>query len=174
MSTTLTIPSEAEQLVRCLNETDEWQALNKFERECADRPQLPCPLRHTFTPVPGYPELHLYAREIVMPKGGLFTSRIHLYKHPFVISSGVLSIWSADHGWQLFRAPYSGVTLPGARRALFIHETTTFTTFHVTKLTDPEKIVEEVTFDPMELNHLAGLDPAKLAEISANMKGLPK
>ena len=166
------IPLEAYQLVQSLNETDGWKALNRFERECAERPQIVCPLRHIFTPVPGYPELFLYTRQIVMPKGAIISSRIHLYEHPFIISAGVLSIWGVENGWQMFKAPYTGITKAGTRRVLYIHEETTFSTFHVTRHTDPDKVVEEVTYDHLKLGHMDGIAPEKLAAVLANVKGI--
>lgn len=160
----------APELIEQRQDSKEWQEINAVERRMAELPQLACPLRHLFTPVPGHDDLHLYTREIVMPAGSIITSRIHLFEHPFIISQGVVSVWSNECGWETFRAPYRGVTKPATRRVLYIHEETTWTTFHITKQTDPDKIQDEVTHDHMKLGHLANLDPEKLAVVQANAK----
>lgn len=158
------------QLAQDRLQSQEWLKINQLERQLAEYPQITFPLRHLFTPVPGYDELHLYTREIFMPAGSLLTSRIHLFEHPFLISAGVVSVWSNEHGWQLLCAPYRGVTLPATRRVLYIHQDTTWTTFHVTKHTDPDKVVDEVTYDHMSIGHLDDVAPEQLAVIKAAAK----
>lgn len=81
-------------------------------------------LNHTFTP-------GLYSREIYMPKGSLIISRIHMFEHPYVISKGECSVYDGEKVVRL-KAPYQGVTKPGTKRLLYIHEDTLWTTFHVT------------------------------------------
>jgi hypothetical protein len=173
MSTALTelslVPPEVEQLVADLNGTDGWKRLNELERLCADLPQItPCPMRHVFTPVPGYLELRLYTRSITMEKGALIFSRIHRYEHPFEISAGAAAIWTEETGWKKYSSPCLGVTMPGTRRLLYILEECVFSTFHVTKLTDPDAIVEESTCDHMALGHMDDVAPEQLAAIQAN------
>lgn len=91
------------------------------------------PLVHRFTP-------GLYIREILVPAGSLVTSRIHRTTHPFVISKGVISVWTKEDGVQHLRAPHTGITRPGTRRLLYAHEDTIWTTFHPTDETDVETI----------------------------------
>lgn len=91
------------------------------------------PLIHRFTP-------GLYIREILMPAGSLVTSRIHRTTHPYVISKGVISVWTKEDGVQHLRAPHTGITKPGTRRLLYAHEDTIWTTFHPTDETDVETI----------------------------------
>ena len=98
------------------------------------------PLVHRFTP-------NLYIREIFMPKGALVVSLKHLTEHPFVVSKGHAAVLTEDGVIQI-KAPYCGITKAGTQRILFIHEDCVWTTFHVTKETDPEKIVQEVTEKP--------------------------
>lgn len=116
-----------------------WQEIDRAEEVMRKFPQQEMPLRHVFTP-------GLYTREITMPAGTLLTSRIHLFEHPFVISKGAVSVWSDEHGWERFQAPYLGITKPGTRRVLYIHEETVWTTFHVTNETDPDKIGLQITY----------------------------
>lgn len=126
--------------------SDAWKKIDAIDRLIAEQPGSfrDLPVKHIFTP-------HLYTREIFMPKGVFLTTRVHLTGHPFVISLGVVSVWSDESGWQLIRAPFTGVTKPGTRRILFMHEDTIWTTFHVTDETDPEKIVEQLTYDHRRL-----------------------
>lgn len=82
------------------------------------------PVVHRFTP-------GLYIREIFMPAGSVLTSKIHKTEHPFVISQGIVSVWTPETGAITLKAPYTGITKPGTRRVLFIHEDTIWITFHV-------------------------------------------
>ena len=91
------------------------------------------PIVHRFTP-------GMYIREIFMPAGSLLTSKIHKTEHPFVVSKGRLSVYSEVDGPLEVEAPYTGITKPGTRRLLFIHEDTIWTTFHATDLTDVDEI----------------------------------
>lgn len=96
------------------------------------------PVKHHFTP-------GLYAREIFMAAGMVLTSKIHNTEHPFVVSKGRCSVYNELTGDSvLIEAPYFGITYPGTRRLLFIHEDTVWTTFHPTPLTDLEQIEAEI------------------------------
>lgn len=109
----------------------ECAGLNQLERLLASGavgPIIEFEVLHRFTP-------GLYSRTIFMPKGSLLTSKIHRTHHQFLISKGVLEIWTPEEGWLTYVAPYLGETLPGTRRALRIHEDTLMTTFHPTDLT---------------------------------------
>lgn len=133
---------EANELVVRRIGSDPWKLINRIDAELGRLPQQPLPLNHLFTP-------GLYTREIFMPKGTLLTSRVHLFEHPFVVSAGVVSVWTDDTGWVTLRAPYTGITKPGTRRVLFIHEDCIWSTFHLnpTEEREPDRIVEMVTFD---------------------------
>ena len=122
------------------------------------------PLVHRFTP-------GLYAREITMPAGTLITSRIHRTEHMFVVSKGRVSVW-ADGAWQLIEAPHTGVTKPGTRRVLYIHDDCVWTTFHATPHTTPEAVEEEIIAP--HGGHLADVQEALAALRSAHlMEGHP-
>lgn len=94
------------------------------------------PLKHTF--VDG-----AYVREITMPKGTLLTSKIHKICHPYFVLKGDVSVLT-EKGVQRIKAPYSGITQPGTKRILYIHEDTVWTTVHVTGKTDLEEIEKEI------------------------------
>ncbi|MFZ2937654.1 MAG: hypothetical protein WA066_02995 [Candidatus Omnitrophota bacterium] len=103
------------------------------------------PLKHIF--VDG-----AYVREITMPKGALVVSKIHKKTHPYFILKGEVSVLTED-GVVRLKAPYSGITLAGTKRVLYIHEETIWTTIHVTGETDLEKIEKEIiaeTFDEID------------------------
>ena len=85
---------------------------------------LEFPVIHRFTP-------GMYIREIFMPAGSLLTSKIHNTEHPYVISKGKVSVWTGSEGVVTLESPHTGITKPGTRRVLFIHEDTTWVTFHV-------------------------------------------
>lgn len=86
----------------------------------------------------------LYIREIFMPKGTVFTSKIHKTEHPFVISLGAVAVLTPDGVWNRLRAPYTGITQPGTKRIILIEEDTIWTTFHVTNKTEVSEIEKDV------------------------------
>jgi hypothetical protein len=53
---------------------------------------------------------------------------------------------------------------------LYIHEETVWKTCHMTQQTDPDRVVDEVTFNPFLLGHMEGLAPDKLAACEANRR----
>lgn len=113
--------------------------VNELEQIMSQFPPVECPLNHTFTP-------GLYMREIFMPAGTLVTSKIHKTEHPFIISKGVVSVWIEGEGVKTFHAPHSGVTKPGTRRVLYVHEDCVWATFHPTTEKDLEKIEAQLIF----------------------------
>jgi hypothetical protein len=102
--------------------------------------EVDCPLTHIFTP-------GLYTRQIFMPAGTLIVSKIHKTEHPFIVSQGAVSVW-IDDGEEIFiEAPYIGITKPGTRRVLYIHEDCTWTTIHANPDNENEIEVEERIID---------------------------
>lgn len=94
------------------------------------------PLKHSFAD-------GCYIREIFMPAKELVISKIHKKLHPFFILKGKVSILTED-GVQYIEAPYSGITKPGTKRVLYMHEDTVFITVSVTDKTDLKEIEDEV------------------------------
>lgn len=86
-------------------------------------PLVDLPLVHRFT-------YGLYIREIFMPAKTLLTSKIHKTEHPFVILKGKVSVLIPGEEVAHLEAPHFGITQPGTRRLLYIHEDTTWLTFH--------------------------------------------
>jgi len=119
-----------------LTETKTVTPLDVLEKEMFRFPQVDCPLVHRFTD-------GMYIREIFMPAGTAVTTLVHKTTHPFVLTKGKLSVWNNGEVEHL-EAPHVGITKPGTRRLIIIHEDATWITFHVTDLTDPDEIAETI------------------------------
>ena len=108
------------------------------------------PLKHSFAD-------GCYIREIFNPKGELLVTKIHKVSHPFFLLKGDMTILMED-GIKRIRAPHYGITPAGTKRIIYCHEDCVFVTVHATKLTDIDKIEEEVIskdfdeFDKEELD----------------------
>lgn len=72
----------------------------------------------------------MYLRTVLMEQFQWVTSMIHNTVHPFFIRRGKVSVYSENGGEELFETGHMGVTTPGTRRILFMHETTEWTTIH--------------------------------------------
>ena len=90
-----------------------------------------------------------YVREIRVPKGTLLTTKIHKICHPYFLLKGDVSVLT-ETGIVRLKAPYSGITPAGTKRIIYIHEDTVWTTVHVTKEKDLDKIEEEVIANSFE------------------------
>jgi len=124
-------------------------AVDALERALLTLPAADCPLRHFHTP-------GLYCREIFMPAGSIVTSKIHMTEHQFIVSKGRCSVWIEGEGWREFKSPAHGITMPGTRRLLVVHEDTIWTTMHPTS----KQTVEEIEADIIcpHRDHLVGLE----------------
>lgn len=152
---------EAHDIILDRKGSDDWQRINLIERELAEMPQQEMPLNHVFAP-------GQYARSIFIPAGTLATTRIHLHGHVFVLSLGSVSTWEGcKKGWQFMGSPHIGTTSPGTRRIVYAHQDTIWTTMHLNPRdeTDPDKLVDDLTFDPTKLRHLDSLSPERLSAV---------
>ena len=119
--------------------------MNLCDVELMKLPPVECKLTHRFTP-------GMYIRELLMPKGSIVTSLLHLTSHPFFVVSGNVNVWYPGLPIETYIAPYTGITKAGTRRLLFNNEDTLWITCHVTDLTDPDEIMETITandFNPL-------------------------
>ena len=82
-----------------------------------------------------------------MPAGTILTSKIHRTEHPYIVSKGHCQVFIEGTGFVSIRAPHLGITKPGTRRLLVIHEETVWTTFHVTAQTDAAAAEREIIVD---------------------------
>ena len=124
------------------------------------------PLVHKFTE-------GMYIREIFMPAGSLWTSKIHKTEHPYVVSYGKVAVSIDADEWYEITAPYTGITTPGTRRVLYILEDCIWTTFHridgmkseYNNLSEEEieKIVEGIEDKILQphVNQITGTDVGK-------------
>lgn len=112
--------------------TAKWDAIDKIEEYMITRPREYGELAERGTP-------GMYSRELFMPEGMLLTSRIHKTCHQFIISEGAVTVYNTVTDMdELLQAPYHGITYPGTRRCLYIHEGTRWTTFHPTSRITPD------------------------------------
>jgi len=127
----------------------------------------------------------MYIREIYMPAGSLWTSKIHKTEHPYVVSLGKAAVSIDAQEWNEIKAPYTGITKPGTRRVLYIIEDCIWTTFHKVEGVNFEfnylnkdeinKIVEEIEDKILEshINYITGTNIGKdYKEILNNIKNL--
>jgi hypothetical protein len=125
-----------------------------------------CPLKHTFAD-------GCYIREIFMPKGSLFITKIHKIEHPYFILKGDVSVLT-DTGINRIKGPYSGITSPGTKRVIYNHEDTVWITVHVTKETDISKIENEIIakdFGELDVKQIANFIDTVTVENAVLIKG---
>lgn len=129
--------------------SDANQKMDILQYRLGQLPQIEMPLDHVFTP-------GLYTRTIHMPKGAIVMSRVHKYEHPFIISQGSVTVIDEQGKRTLLKAPFVGVTKPGTRRTLLIHEDCVWTTCHAGEWEGktPDDIVMQVTDTP-DVSYLA-------------------
>lgn len=86
----------------------------------------------------------MYAREGLIPKGMVFTGRVHKFGHMCVISKGDISVLT-ENGIERLKGPCIIVSKPGVKRVGYAHEDTHWTNFHPTMETDVDKIEDHLT-----------------------------
>lgn len=101
-----------------------------------------------------FPVTHLFAngvcsREIFMPKGTIVVSRVHKNDCINVISEGEVTVLT-EEGEVRLKAPYKFVSKAGTKRVLVAYEDTVWSNFIRTDETDPEKILDDMTFKTFE------------------------
>jgi hypothetical protein len=142
-----------------LTHGDRVDAIHLMLAKC---PPVEMPLSHCFTP-------GIYSRTIVMPQGSMVISKIHKTEHQYVVLSGEVSVWTEAEGVVHIKAPFVGVTKPGTRRILFVHQTCTWITFHPHASRDVDEIERDI-IEPHELPDTPKID---VGPILQKMFGLP-
>ena len=94
------------------------------------------PLKHTFAD-------GLYIREIFMPKGQIISTGIHKKEHPYFVLKGDISVLT-DKGVERIKAPYNGITKPGTKRLIYMHEDSIWITVHATDKSTVEDVLNDV------------------------------
>lgn len=111
------------------------QDIKEFEKKLLKYPQEEMKLTHRFLD-------GMYAREIFMPEGTIITSKTHKTENLSIISKGEVLEISEANGVRKFSAPFTFISPPGMKRALYILKDTVWTTVH--KNTDNIKDLEEL------------------------------
>lgn len=88
-------------------------------------------LQHVHTP-------GLYGRRWSAKAHTIWVTRQHRVEHQFVILKGKASVW-IDGKEIIYKAGYNGITKPGTRRILYLHQNTVWMTFHP----NPDNLNEE-------------------------------
>lgn len=113
------------------------ERIDVLEAVLLSTPQVPRILNHRFAP-------GLYSRELYMVKGSMWTSEEHKTKHQYIVLEGEVSVFTEELGEIFIKAPYIGITEPGTKRVLFIHENTRWITLHPTDITPTDDSYEEI------------------------------
>jgi hypothetical protein len=101
-----------------------------------------CKYEHAFTD-------GIYIRKMFIPRDLLIVTKVHKTRHPYFIMYGDVSVY-LDGVMVRLKAPFSGVTEPGTRRALRTHEDTLWITVHATDKTEVEAISKDVVVDTVD------------------------
>jgi len=114
------------------------EVILSMEKALSDLPQVEPPLVHHFAP-------DAYGREIRLPADSLVIGKIHNHAHINVVSLGECTVLT-EQGVKNIKAPLTFVSEPGTKRAVYTHpgSDVVWTTIHVTKETDLERIEEYV------------------------------
>lgn len=88
----------------------------------------------------------LYVRELLLPEGAFILSRVH--KRPLVniISKGRVIVIDSN-GQTEYTAPHTFVSPAGTQRIVIAPEETVWNTAHLSSVTDPDELVEDLTSD---------------------------
>ena len=123
-----------------------------LERSMLGQPPVDCPIKHHFAP-------GMYAREITIPKGTAVVGAVHKTENLVVLSKGRLRIVSDENTIEV-EAPCTLTCKPGAKNAVYALEDSVWTNFFPTTETDPDKLVEILTFSK-STELLGGADNAQ-------------
>lgn len=110
------------------------------------------PVQADLTPVNRWCD-GLYCRELFMPKGTLYITKVHLKDNIAIISKGDVSVLT-EETVERFQAPRTMITRPGTQRIIYTHEDTVWTTVHpdcgTTEQDGPEMIESLLACDTMQ------------------------
>lgn len=92
----------------------------------------------------------LYARVLYVAAGTVFTGALHKTRHFYSLMLGRVSVVDSHGNRQEISAPHLGITEPGTKRAVYVHEDAIWVNFHPTDKTDPDEIIAEITAESFE------------------------
>lgn len=110
-----------------------------FQNHLSQFEQRECPLKHTFAP-------GMYAREILLPADTFIVGKIHKHAHLNIVTRGRCTVVT-EFGRREIDATQGPVTFTsdaGAKRALYVHEETVWTTIHAVHSTDLAEIERDI------------------------------
>lgn len=113
------------------------QRVERLEAVLEREPQIECQIRHHFAP-------GVYLREMTVPAGAIATGAVHKTEHLTILSAGHCLL-TTDDGVQELRAPHTGLSKAGAKRAICAITECVLTTVHPTNETDLDKLCELLT-----------------------------
>lgn len=111
--------------------------IENLETELLKHPQLPIPIKHTFSG-------GMYAREATIPRGAVVTGRVHKSDHLNFLVRGSITVVTED-GEAFLQAPCTIPSKAGTKRAAIAHEECVWITVLKTDCTDPVLIEAEMT-----------------------------
>jgi hypothetical protein len=103
----------------------------------AELPEVEMPLQHVFAP-------GCYARTIFIPAGTFVVGKIHKHRHINILSQGEVYVLTESGGIEHLKGPLTMASEPGTKRALITVSDVTWTTIHITDLTDLDAIEDFV------------------------------
>lgn len=113
------------------------QRVERLEAVLENEPQADCPIRHHFAP-------GVYMREMTIPAGVIATGAVHKTTHLSILSQGHCLL-TTDDGVMELKAPHTGLSKAGAKRAIYAYTECVLTTVHPTDETDLEKLCDLLT-----------------------------
>lgn len=108
----------------------------------------------------------LYLRELFIPAGVTLTGAIHRTEHMCILAQGRVSVCGMGEKPEVYQAPCVVRSMPGAKRAIYAHEDSTWINVHhnPTNEQDPEKIWDIYTAKTFEEALGAPAEQAQLEE----------
>jgi hypothetical protein len=116
--------------------------ISSIDAELNRLPPVESPVECRFTP-------GLMSRQVFMPAGSLYRSKIHKTEHQYIVSQGACFVSENGGPQVLLNSPYHGITKPGTWRTLFIITDCVWTTFHPTNKTSVEEVEADI-IQPLE------------------------
>lgn len=92
----------------------------------------------------------IYAREITIPADACIVGKMHRTEHLNIISQGFCSVYVLGKKMDI-AAPFTFISYPGSKKAIYAHEDTVWTTIHPTTETDLDKLEQELIIPDSEI-----------------------
>jgi len=92
----------------------------------------------------------LYVRVLYVAAGTVFTGALHRTRHFYALMQGRVSVVDSHGNISHITAPHLGITEPGTKRAIYVHEDAIWVNYHPTDETDPDKIIDTITAETFE------------------------